>query len=243
MPTPLHLPVGFYSGIPRSRVSALTETTEDMREALLGEVSQWPTMSPGSLNAWLVFLGPSPGNSPGVPWNYNPNPSIGDAHPGVSEYVDRRGFWNRIREYARTVFYELDASEAYAATMVRNLNPIQSATATRDCRMYIAARDVVEVLGKIIRPRLVIAIGGSREYTDRAFSELFNTRKHKQGTLYTSQARDARQWHSLAGRWNDGEPFLYVSPSGIHPSRRQVSVMDCLGFLRQMSDEARSLIP
>ena len=131
-----------------------------MREALVSQVPQWPAMSPGSLNAWLVFLGPSPGNSPGEPWNYDPNSSIGCAHPGVSEYVDRRGFWNHIREYARAVLYELGANDAYAATMIRNLNPTQSATATRDWRMYIAAREVVEVLGKVIRPRLVIALGG-----------------------------------------------------------------------------------
>ena len=241
VPSTLRLPDGFYSDSPKRRVAALGETTEDMREALLSQVPEWPTMSPGSLNAWLVFLGPSPGNSPGKPWNYDPDPSIGHAHPGVAKYVDRKGFWNGIRGYAGAVFFDLEPSDACAATMVRNLDPTQSATTSRDWRMYIAARDVVEVLGKIIRPRLVIAIGGSREYTDKAFNELFSISKHEDGTLYSARARDARRWHSLSGFWNDGEPFLYVSPSGIHPSRRQVSREDSLAFLREQSDEARSL--
>ena len=113
----------------------------------------WPVFSPGSLNAWLVFLGPSPGNSPGSSWNYDPLPSVGGAHGGVAEYVDRRGFWNGIRKFARTIFPELSPTDVYAATMVRNLDPEQSATGPTGGHMYPAAIQVTEVLGKLIRPR------------------------------------------------------------------------------------------
>ena len=149
--------------------------------------------------------------------------------------------WNGVRDYARAVFHELGASDAYAATMVRNLDPIQSATAPTGSHMYIAARQVVEVLGKVIRPRLVIALGGSRQYTDDAFRDLLSIREHKVGTLHTASSRDERRWFSLVGTWDCGEPFLYVSPTGIHPSLRHVSRGDTLVFLRKKSDEARAL--
>ena len=241
MPTETDLPTGFYSGDPRKRVSALANTSGDMRDTLLSQLPQWPMMSPGSLNAWLVFLGPSPGNSPGGAWAYDPKPSIGHAHPGVAEYVDRRGFWNRIRDYSRVVHYELGASDAYAATMVRNLDPIQSATAPTGSHMNMAAKEVVEVLGKTIRPRLVIALGGSRKYTDVVFREMIGTIEHKVGTLYTALSGHERRWFSLIGTWDCDEPFLYVSPAGIHPSIRHVSHDDSLDFMRKQSDEARAL--
>ena len=235
------LPDGFYSGEPRERVAALADATEEIREALLNRVPEWPVMSPGALNAWLVLIGPSPGNSPGGAWTYDPRPSIRRAHPGVAEYVDGRGFWNGVREYARAVFPELGDLDAYSATMVRNLDPVQSATAPKGPRMRIAARQVVEVLGEIIRPRLVIAIGGSRQYADPAFKALSNVRERRTGILYTSLSREERPWFSLVGSWKSGDPFLYVSPSGIHPSLRHVSREDSMVFLCKKSEEARTL--
>ena len=59
------IPDGFYSAEPEARVAALGQASSDLREALMAGLPTWPTMSPGSLNAWLVFLGPSPGGSPG----------------------------------------------------------------------------------------------------------------------------------------------------------------------------------
>ena len=235
------LPIGFYSGDPRKRVIALANITEDGRVALLNQVPEWPAMSPGSLNAWVVFLGASPGGSPGGAWTYDPRPSVGGAHPGVAEYVDGRGFWNGIREYAGAIFHELATWDAYAATMVRNLDPVQSATAPKGRRMHAAAKQVVDELGKVIRPRLVIAIGSSRKYTDAAFRELPGLRKRQAGVLYSASARKPLQWHSLVGCWDSGDPFLYVSPAGIHPSLRHVSQGDTLGFLRKHGDEARAL--
>ena len=186
------LPIGFYSGEPGERVAALANTTDEVRNGLLGRIPQWPKFSPGSLNAWLVFLGPSPGNSPGGDWDYDPNPSIGCAHPGVAEYLDGKGFWNGIRDYASAVFDELDASGAYAATMVRNLDPHQSANAPKGSHMSTAARQVFEVLGKVVRPRMVIALGGSRQYTDKAVRVVSSVREHKSGTLYTARSREGR---------------------------------------------------
>ena len=236
-----NLPRGFYSEVPQKRVSALGRATSDLRDSLMTGLPNWPVKSPGSLNAWLAFLGPSPGGSPSGEWTYDARPSIGGAHPGVAEYRDRRGFWNGIREYARTIFPELQSADAYAATMVRNLDPKQSATAPTGRHMYTAAVQITGILGKLIRPRLVIALGGARPHTDRAFRELPSTTELDSGVLLTAKAGKECRWFSLSGRWESDEAFLYVSPTWIHPSRRHVSREDIRRFLCQQSETARAL--
>ena len=235
------LPQGFYSAEPQERVNALYHATSNLRDTLMAGLPDWPIYSPGSLNAWLVFLGPSPGNSPGGQWNYDPLPSFGRAHGGVAEYRDRRGFWNGIRDYARTIFPELSPANAYAATMVRNLDPEQSATAPTGSHMYPAAVQVTEILDRLVRPRLVIALGGARKHTDKAFQNWTSTDHMDSGTLYTAKKGNECKWFSLTGSWGTGEPFLYVSPTGIHPSLAHVSKHDSLRFLEQQSKVTRTL--
>ena len=237
----VELPSGFYSAVPQERVAALGHATGDLRDVLMAGLPSWPKMSPGTLNAWLVFLGPSPGASPGDSWNYDPVPSVGVAHGGVAEYEDRNNFWKGIRLFARTIFTELSPADAYAATMVRNLDPKMSATAPTGKHMDTAALQVIDVLGKLIRPRLVIALGGARKHTDRAFRKLPGARDWDSGTLLTARKGLERGWFSLTANWESGDAFLYVSPKGIHPSRRHISREDTLDFLRQQSKVARSL--
>ena len=235
------LPPGFYSAVPQERVVALSHTTSDLRELLMAGLPSWPRLSPGSLNAWLVFLGPSPGNSPGGSWIYDPLPAVGGAHSGVAEYVDRNNFWNGIRLFARTIFPELSPIDAYAATMVRNFDPEQSATAPTGRHMYSSALQVTEILGKLIRPRLVIALGGARVHSYRAFRRLPSAKDLDCGTLFTARTGNKREWFSLVANWESGDAFLYVSPSGIHPSRPHVSHEDALKFLRHQAKVARAL--
>ena len=234
------IPSGFYSAVPQERVTVLKRTTNEQRTILMEGSPEWPMMSPGSLNAWLVFIGASPGNSPGEDWNYDPLPSIGGPHPGVSEYEDENDYWNRIREYARTILPELRPNDAYAATMVRNLDEKQTPPILRDGRkMYPAANQVVHAMDKLIRPRLVISLGSTREFTDSAFRKIASE-KHG-GNLFTAITGKRRKWFSLTGKWESGGAFLYVSASGIEPSMRQVSLEDTLSFLHDQSRVARSL--
>ena len=235
------IPSGFYSSVPQERVTALKRTTTEQRTTLMEDLPDWPMKSPGSLNAWLVFLGPSPGNSPGGDWDYNPLPSIGGPHLGIVEYVDRKGFWKSIQEYARTIFPELRPIDAYAATMVRNLVEEQAATGPDGPHMYVAADQAVEVLDRRVRPRLVISLGKARKFTDPAFLKMTNSKHQDSGTLFSSKARNKHKWFSLTGEWETGEAFLYVSPVGIHPSRKQISCSDTLDFLLHQSNVARSL--
>ncbi len=236
------LPTGFYSPIPKDRVAALRRATPALREQLMSGLPSWPRKSPGSLNAWCVFLGPSPGVS-GKNWNYCYLPSVGGAHPGIAEFKDSQGFWEKgIRPYARAIFRELTPDDAYTATMVRNLVPCESATAPKDReRMTEGTHQALAALGKLIRPRLVIALGGARKHTDRALQRLADSVPFDDGVLYTSNARDERRWSSIKANWESGEAFLYVSASGIHPSLYHISTEDTLDFLRHQSKAARSI--
>ena len=235
------LPAGLYSAVPKERVAALKTATPELRERLMSGLPSWPLFSPGSLNAWLVFLGPSPGNSPGECWNYDPLPSVGGAHGGVAEYQDGKGFWNWVRTVSIAVFSELTAEDAYAATMVRNLVPEQSAVGPQGAHMPSAAREALKVVGELIRPRLVISIGGARRYTDPVFRNVPGSRQVSAGFLYSSGQGNRHSWFALASNWPSGDPFLFVAPIGVHPSRRQVSLSDTMRFLREQSEVARSL--
>ena len=236
------LPTGFYSPIPKERVAALSQATPELRDNLMQGLRPWPRKSPGSLNAWCVFLGPSPGVS-GKNWNYCWLPSVGGAHPGISEFEDTKGFWeNGIRPYARAVFPKLNSDDAYAATMVRNLVSDQSAEAPKDrARMREGARLAIEALNKLVRPRLVIAFRDAGRYTTRIIEDMPGSTDFKAGSLYSSKAAREHRWRSIRGVWESGEEYLYVCAVGIHPSRPQVRYEDRLKFLRHQSKTARSL--
>ena len=125
--------------------------------------------------------------------------------------------------------------------MVRNLVEEQAATGPTGKHMYVAADQAVEVLDKLVRPRLVISLGKARNFTDRAFRKMTTTKHYDYGALFSSNAANKHKWFSLTGRWETGEAFLYVSPVGIHPSRKQISWDDTLDFLRDQSKVAYSL--
>lgn len=214
----LPLPDGFYSVDPVARVRALRQATTVHRQQLLGS-RNWPAKSPGALNSWLVFLGPSPGASPSsAAWPYDPLPSVGGAHPGVELYTDAHTYWHGIRAFARSLLPMMEPADAYATTMVRNLDEAESAVAPTGAPMRTAARQVVDVLDAVIKPVLIIALGGVRPYSDRAFGSLRGVRVVSRGVLHTSIKRQERPWSVSRGTWRSGHPFLYVSASGIHPS-------------------------
>lgn len=235
------IPKGFYSAEPAERVAALRKVTCEARDSILGSI-EWPVASPGTINSWLVFIGPSPGASPANQnWNYDPRPAFGGPHPGVAEYAEKKGFWAGIRNYTRAVFPELSTLDGYGQTMLRNLDTASSATAPKGAHMSYAAQAVFDVLEAVIRPRLIVSIGGARTYTDPSFQNSLKTKRHNSGVLLTALKGKECKWFSLSGRWATGEPFLYVSPSGIHPSIRHVSESDCMEFLCQQSLQAREL--
>lgn len=237
----VRLPTGLYSADPALRLAALKEATPELRRRLLREIN-WPMYSPGTINAWLVFIGPSPGASPSsTGWDYDPRPAVGGPHGGVADYVDRAGFWNGLRMLIREIFPTFKAEDAYALTMLRNLDVSSAAVAPTGQHMQAAAEEVMNLLGHLARPRLVISLGGARKYTDRVFRASDATIEADSGVLFTASAGHERPWFSMTGHWPEGDPFLYVSPAGIHPSITHVSREDAGKFLRQQARIARDL--
>jgi hypothetical protein len=97
----------------------------------------WPRFWFGCLNSWLVFLGPSPGNSPGVPvnWERDQFPSLGRPNEHLRTYRDSQGFWDRIRSWTCSAFAQSgvfgpEMSEAaLAMTMVANVTDMSAGSA------------------------------------------------------------------------------------------------------------------
>ena len=84
------------------------------------QVVDWPPLSPGALNAWLLLVTTKPPawRDPLLQWPDEPL-SLGEMHAGFL-YPDPRGFWTEVRRWAvvllRTRAPQWDASEALAVT-------------------------------------------------------------------------------------------------------------------------------
>ena len=232
--------MNLYSDNPKQRVDSLSIITCKEKRRILNTIDhKWPKYSPGSINSWLVFLGSSPGVSPGEPWNYAHEPTRGKAHPGVSEYKDARGYWDGIRQFSKATFFDLSEEDAYSMTMVRNFDSTPSPSGPKGKHMLAAGKTAYEDLNKVVKPKLVIALGSVRKYADK----LFGKEEVRCGVLYTARKRRERKWTAKKGSWSTGETYLYVTISGVHPSLYHISKEDTLELMKEISNEARELAP
>jgi len=230
-----------YSPNPKERYKEFLKISASQKRKLLSKIPPWPMYSPGTINAWLVFLGASPGDSPGEkPWDYDHNPTTNKPHPGVSEYKDSRGYWDGIRLYSEKIFYDLTPDQAYSLTMVRNFDPTQASVAPTGNNMKKAAKEVYQCFDTVIKPRLIIALGGVRNYSDPIFIGK-SEEEFSGGFLFTSNKRGKRKWSATRGTWSTSEKWLYVTASGIHPSLQHVSKEDILNFFSKISNMARAV--
>lgn len=124
----------------------------------------WPAFWTGVSNPWLVFLGPSPGNSPGKARPNGPRaPTLGVPHPHVATYIDSNGFWERIREWSHRSFTLAgvfdEPKDSLSSVLIGNI----LATSAGDSRKLDASdlREGIPPAAKIIRwlqPRLVVTM-------------------------------------------------------------------------------------
>ncbi|HVW85881.1 MAG TPA: hypothetical protein VHB50_14425 [Bryobacteraceae bacterium] len=128
----------------------------------------WPYGMPTSINPFVVFVGPSPGNSPprhnpihqaGMPY---PLPTAGDAHPGL--YVpDTRRYWHRVRNLGalliRSHAAEISEPEAHALTGQLNLGIGHFGKAKAAPLEPDYCRWVPETLLGQLKPAIVILVG------------------------------------------------------------------------------------
>ena len=129
----------------------------------------------GSLNAWMVFVGPSPGGSPSRSSRMHNlldtsehvrNPVLGRPHPSLW-YVDRAGFFDEIRQWVNGAYeaagYFRKTKDAFASlssflmlNLVKKANLRESDIPIQDRRR--GAERFWRVVMPTVRPKLIVAL-------------------------------------------------------------------------------------
>ena len=97
-------PGGLYANDPALRLDAARALRGRGRKRALARAGAWPADSPGSVNAWLLFVTSKPPTwrDPLHPWVERPL-TIGAPHEGFL-YPDPIGFWDEVRRWAVELF-------------------------------------------------------------------------------------------------------------------------------------------
>ena len=150
---------------------------ECLPERFHGDVRRWGKhfAFAGSLNAWMVFVGPSPGGSPSESKKLNDlldaafhkrNPVLGRPHPSLY-YPDGQGFFDVVREWVNGAYrssgYFRRKSDEFAALssfMTINLTKAPEGDATKVSRkgMERGATRFWQYVAPIMRPHLIVAL-------------------------------------------------------------------------------------
>ena len=129
----------------------------------------------GSLNSWLVFVGPSPGNSPTESSrlhalldssSHHRNPVLGRPHPTLY-YPDGQGFFDVVRQwvngaYRSSGYFRRKSDEfgALSSFMTINLTKAPEGDATKvSCQgMEQGALRFWQHVAPVVRPHLIVAL-------------------------------------------------------------------------------------
>ena len=235
---------GALAGIGEEDIDSLTDLPRELRV----HVGDWGEKFAlcGSLNAWMAFVGPSPGSSPSQSGRMNElldasehirNPVLGRPHPSLW-YVDGAGFFDEVRlwvegAYDAAGYFRKSKDEFGALASFLMLNLVKKAYGPEwrvptghlgdgATRFW---RDVIPVA----RPRLVVALTrGSRTRTGprtrgvyrtllQAASDLGLQVSESPATRFESGARSYSLPRALIRATDWGHVLLVTVPT--HPSR------------------------
>ena len=112
------LPSELWHSSPRMRLKAARALSDEQKGALQKFIAgdapmrPWPFGMATVANPYIIFLGPSPGNSrsskdAGLPQDPLALPTVGKPHPGM-DYRDTRGYWDKIREATKFLIRSLE---------------------------------------------------------------------------------------------------------------------------------------
>jgi hypothetical protein len=95
---------GLYASDPARRLDAARALQGRARKKVLARTPPWPPDSPGSCNAWLLFVTTKPPawRDPLIQWTDRPL-ALGEPHEGFL-YPDPIGFWEEVRRWAVELF-------------------------------------------------------------------------------------------------------------------------------------------
>ena len=140
------------------------ERCEDVALEIAKRYSTWPKYWWGVVNPWLVFIGPSPGNSGTKPidWAKEGMPTIGQIQVHFKEYDDSAGFWPRMREwtanaYALADIFPGDPDAALGSVLLANLVPTNQGDSGKIGKDELenAIPSAVSLLTEL-RPRVIV---------------------------------------------------------------------------------------
>jgi hypothetical protein len=158
-----------FSPDPRIRWKHAKKYARERGHGLQKEIAErcadWPRYWWGVINAWLVFLGPSPGNSKSIrqiDWKTDRFPTLGKPHELFKREVDSTGFWERMRQWTVEA-YKLagifcdNEEAALGSTLLANVLDTREGDATKitDEALLGAIPKVVTHL-ESVRPRIII---------------------------------------------------------------------------------------
>jgi hypothetical protein len=168
-----------WSDNPRERLAAaLDSATVDDWPGRISEsapMKPWPYGMPTSINPFVVFLGPSPGNSPApgdADYSRRPPyamPTAGVPHPKL-DYRDPEGYWDRVRELGSMVVQAHSPRMSESATLALigqlNLGTGAFGQAKNAPLEPDYCRCVPEVVLDYLKPSYLILLGLGSIYPD-----------------------------------------------------------------------------
>ena len=157
-----------YSLDPRERWAAAcsvrAEEGQALRQRMREDFPTWPRYWWGVANAWLAYVGPSPGNSRAneIDWDRERWPTLGEPHEHFVSQDDSTGFWRRLREWTVNAYslagvFVDRADAAIGSTLLANLLDTREGDAGKigDHDLMRAVPAAVALLGRV-RPRVIV---------------------------------------------------------------------------------------
>ena len=150
-----------YSNFPDERLAASLEIDGKSIIEEIKKIKQYYWF--GSGNAWVVFLGSSPGGSPPKgkedKSNYKSEILFSSSTNHFAQTNDGRGFWKKIVEYSKTLFPKVPDNDLYRLMLAGNLMEIQEGDSTKlnNEELKKGATESFKVIS-IVRPKLIICL-------------------------------------------------------------------------------------
>ena len=221
-----------YADDPRVRWPAAREArrlSEWSPVNIRGRYAWWPRYWFGTVSAWLLFLGPSPGNSPGGPinWERDQFPTVGAPNEHFQRYEDGSGFWSSLRAWTIAGFelaeiFENDHAAALGMAMCGNVVETFAGDARKiptpelERGMPAAARCIA-----LVRPRLIVPM--EKRLTPLLLSQLTAEGWQTVGSGATSVPAKSQRYTHYTPAWFDlgrNAERVLVAGSPQHPSRK-----------------------
>ena len=203
---------GMYANDAAQRLAGARAIKGRARKKALTRARTWPPDSPGSCNAWLLFVTTKPPSwrDPLHPWVERPL-TLGEPHEGFL-YPDPIGFWDEIRRWAVELFRleqpEWSTGESLALTTLVHVG--------NDAGHLATARELCE-------PRMIVFLdepAWQSASIDVAVTPFSVPDPHREGQAYE-------------GWWGTTTAGLVVGKSPQHPTmHRLYRAEDLTAWLR-----------